>query len=82
MNETPYLTVTALTSTANKAVIQDIILALHESTYRTMIPPRALSKRLQARGMFPGAHIVRGHDWRWGNQDGMYNLQSFQFYIR
>ena len=26
--------------------------------------------RIEARGIFPGAEVVRGHDWRWGNQDG------------
>ena len=38
--------------------------------YRTRIPSRARSLRIEARGIFPGAEVVRGHNWRWGNQDG------------
>lgn len=25
---------------------------------------------VEAKGIFPGAKVVRGHDWRWKNQDG------------
>ena len=38
--------------------------------YRTRVPSRARSLRIEARGIFLGAEVVRGHDWRWGNQDG------------
>ena len=37
---------------------------------RTRVNLRARSLRIEARGIFPGAEVVRGHDWRWGNQDG------------
>ena len=37
---------------------------------RTRVNLRASSLRIEARGIFPGAEVVRGHDWRWGNQDG------------
>ena len=38
--------------------------------FRTRVPPRSMSCWVQARGIFPGAKVVRGHDWRWGSQDG------------
>ena len=28
------------------------------------------AKKVQSRGIFPGAKVVRGVDWRWNNQDG------------
>ena len=31
---------------------------------------RYLSCWVPARGVFPGARVVRGHDWKWGDQDG------------
>lgn len=34
------------------------------------IPPRKISKKISARGLFPDAKVVRGQDWIWGNQDG------------
>jgi len=27
--------------------------------------------KIDAKGIFPGARVVRGQDWDWGNQDGM-----------
>lgn len=33
-------------------------------------PKRAGSAKLQMRGIFTGAKVVRGPDWDWGNQDG------------
>jgi len=37
---------------------------------RLRMGARSESKRLTARGIFPGAQVVRGVDWRWGEQDG------------
>ena len=37
---------------------------------RLRMAARLESKRLVARGIFPGAQVVRGVDWRWGDQDG------------
>ena len=34
------------------------------------VPPRKISKKISARGLFPEAKVVRGQDWIWGNQDG------------
>ena len=34
------------------------------------VPPRKVSKKISARGLFPEAKVVRGQDWIWGNQDG------------
>ena len=31
---------------------------------------RRLSRWVAARGVFVGATVVRGSDWKWGNQDG------------
>ncbi|XP_071511862.1 E3 ubiquitin-protein ligase MIB2-like [Diadema antillarum] len=35
-----------------------------------LMPPRANSKIIRARGMFPGATVGRGLDWKWSEQDG------------
>jgi len=37
---------------------------------RTMLEPRRKSKKVLARGIFPGARVVRGVDWQWEDQDG------------
>ncbi|CAL1544053.1 unnamed protein product, partial [Lymnaea stagnalis] len=34
------------------------------------VPRRRGSKKVQAMGIFKDATVIRGHDWRWGNQDG------------
>ena len=44
---------------------------------RTRVHWRARSLRIEARGIFPGAEVVRGRDWRWGNQDGKQPQQTF-----
>ena len=31
---------------------------------------RYQSSRVVARGVFVGARVVRGRDWKWGDQDG------------
>ncbi|CAI8033700.1 E3 ubiquitin-protein ligase MIB2 [Geodia barretti] len=37
---------------------------------RTRVRCRYLSGRVGARGLFVGARVVRGRDWRWSDQDG------------
>ncbi|XP_059159077.1 E3 ubiquitin-protein ligase MIB1-like isoform X2 [Physella acuta] len=37
---------------------------------RILIEPRRKSKKITARGIFPGARVVRGVDWQWEDQDG------------
>ncbi|KAM8707828.1 hypothetical protein ACLKA7_014886 [Drosophila subpalustris] len=37
---------------------------------RAMLEPRRKSKKVLARGIFPGARVVRGVDWQWEDQDG------------
>jgi hypothetical protein len=32
------------------------------------------STKIQARGIFAGARVMRGYDWDWGNQDGKEEL--------
>ena len=39
---------------------------------RVEIPPRSGARRVMSIGMFPYAEVARGHDWLWGDQDGMY----------
>ncbi|XP_013118452.1 E3 ubiquitin-protein ligase MIB2 [Stomoxys calcitrans] len=34
------------------------------------VPPREGCKRIQLKGIFVGAKVVRGPDWEWGQQDG------------
>ena len=33
---------------------------------------RRKAKKTMSRGIFPGARVVRGADWRWEDQDGEY----------
>jgi len=37
---------------------------------RAEVPPRKGSRKIEAIGIFPGATVIRGPDWQWGNQDG------------
>lgn len=39
-------------------------------TFSVRLPPRKNSKRIQLKGIFIGAKVVRGPDWEWGQQDG------------
>lgn len=41
---------------------------------RTRVPARAMSRAVKAIGIYPQAVVVRGHDWKWANQDGKYCL--------
>lgn len=38
---------------------------------RIKVSPRADAVRLEAKGIFPGAEVVRGHNWKFGDQDGV-----------
>lgn len=37
---------------------------------KVRVPPRCNARRVEIRGLFPGAVVTRGRDWHWGNQDG------------
>lgn len=37
---------------------------------RVICEARRKSKKITARGIFPGARVVRGVDWQWEDQDG------------
>ena len=37
---------------------------------RVLCEARRKSKKITARGIFPGARVVRGVDWQWEDQDG------------
>lgn len=45
-------------------------LATYVIFYRTRLRSRYCTARVMARGIFEGAEVVRGPDWKWGNQDG------------
>ena len=47
-----------------------ILTVYHHVMCRTKVECRYTSRRVPARGVFPGATVVRGHDWRWSDQDG------------
>lgn len=38
--------------------------------FRIDLPVRANLRKCELRGIFPGAKVVRGFNWEWGNQDG------------
>ena len=42
-----------------------------------MLSCRAGAKRVEAKGLFAGAEVVRGPNWRFGDQDGKYDYGSF-----
>ena len=37
------------------------------------MPPRAGMDKVEAKGLFLGAEVVRGPDWAWEEQDGWYH---------
>ena len=37
---------------------------------RVRVSSRCEGDRLAVRGIFSGAQVTRGADWRWGDQDG------------
>ena len=37
---------------------------------RIAVSSRRKSKKITARGIFPGARVIRGVDWQWEEQDG------------
>ncbi|ESP05408.1 hypothetical protein LOTGIDRAFT_208430 [Lottia gigantea] len=37
---------------------------------RVLLEPRRKTKKTTARGIYPGARVVRGVDWQWEDQDG------------
>ena len=46
-----------------------------------LVEARRKSKKITARGIFPGARVVRGVDWQWEDQDGKGTLRIFSFVI-
>lgn len=38
---------------------------------KVLVEPRRKGKKITARGMFPGARVIRGVDWHWESQDGV-----------
>lgn len=43
---------------------------------KVLLPPRRDSAKTRACGMFPGASVVRGADWRYGEQDGNSSVRT------
>ena len=40
------------------------------SLCRVMVSPRVDARQVEAKGIFPGAEVVRGKNWKFGDQDG------------
>ena len=38
------------------------------------VPARSGERRVQAKGIFTGAKVLRGSDWSYGDQDGNYDV--------
>ena len=38
--------------------------------FRIKVPARSNSASVQAKGIFPGAEVLRGTNWKFGDQDG------------
>ena len=51
------------------------------SLLSVIVPPRKSAKKMMAKGFFPDSEVVRGHDWLWGDQDGMDNMESINNYL-
>ena len=56
---------------------------------RVRLGSRNESRRVVAKGIFPGAQVKRGVDWSWGNQDGeaqrqnhVYNITKWEITVR
>lgn len=47
---------------------------MHVCVCRVEVPHRSGARRIMSIGMFPSAEVARGHDWLWGDQDGMYRI--------
>lgn len=50
-------------------ISQLVIIQLYN--FRILVDSRRKSKKVTARGMFPGARVIRGVDWHWESQDGL-----------
>ena len=44
------------------------------------MPSRQMSEKVKLWGIFPGAKVKRGPDWKWNNQDGRYKNVSYTAY--
>jgi len=42
--------------------------------FRVKVGRRSKAAKIEARGIFVGARVVRGPDWDWGDQDGMTSM--------
>lgn len=51
--------------------------------FRVKLTPRCNEFKVLVKGIFTGALVQRGHDWKWGNQDGGEGNEHFekQIYI-
>ena len=38
--------------------------------FRVPVGKRINCTKVQSKGLFPGAKVTRGRDWKWGEQDG------------
>ena len=51
-------------------ILSCVLTVLVAIIYSVQIPLRMEARRVVVRGLFPGAEVVRGWDWRFDKQDG------------
>ena len=63
---------TPVTEIEKGMYVEKFIFTFPESliSHSVVVASRSSSKKVAARGFFPGAEVVRGQDWLWGDQDG------------
>lgn len=45
------------------------------------VPPRNGSVKIEMKGIFVNAKVIRGPDWEWGQQDGGNGTELIIFYF-
>ena len=53
--------------------------ALFICMYSVRLGSRMLTRRVMSQGIFAGAVVRRGADWRWGDQDGVSNRHTYMY---
>ena len=46
-----------------------VIILYYALLKRVLLEPRKKAKKVQSKGIYPGARVIRGVDWQWENQD-------------
>ena len=48
---------------------------------RVRVLPRSGLRKVEARGLFLEARVVRGRDWKWKDQDGKHNQYEITIHV-